>query len=140
MHFMISAVILLQLSSTHFNFLTDIFPQPQLWEYIWILSLIASISGFISLNRNRLKLLKFYYYGTLLVGLCPILFTMLFNATDLWDYVQKKDSKNSFNGFPVIVIWYIFLFIAIQIHLFGIYFARILIRSWSGESSSKKRK
>ena len=130
----------MQLASKHFNILNDIFPKPQYWEYIWILSLVASIAGYLSLARNRIKFLKCFYYGHLFFGLAPILFIMLFNATDLWDFVQKKETKSNFNGLPIIVIWYIFLFIAIQIHLFGLYFARILLKSWSNESANKINK
>lgn len=142
MHFMLSVVIVLQVISHYFKqylplFLTEIFPQPQYWQYIWLVSVLCSAIGYLSLNRNILSYLNVYYYGTLGFGLAPVLFTILFNATDLWQYVQTRETKNLFNGFPIIVLSYIFLFVAIQIHLFGIYFARILLRTWKG---SKKQK
>ncbi len=137
---MLSAVIILQLASAHLNILTDVFPKPQYFEYIWILSLVASISGYLSLARNRIKFLKIFYYGHVLFGLSPILFIMLFNASNLWDFVQKKTNSSTNNSFPVIVVWYIFLFIAIQIHIFGIYFSRILLKSWNSESLKNKKK
>ena len=137
---MLSAVIILQLASTHLNILKDVFPKPQYFEYIWIISLIGSVSGYMSLARNRIKFLKIFYYGHLLFGLTPILLIMLFNASDLWDFVQKKTDNSNNTNFPVIVVWYIFLFIAIQIHIFGIYFSRILLKAWNSESSSKNKK
>lgn len=143
MHLMLSAVVILQLASTHFKMLENAFPKPQYFEYIWILSLVASIAGYLSLSRNRIKFLKFYYYGHVLFGLAPILFIMLFNASDLWDFVQKKTNNSTTSNstsIPVIVIWYIFLFIAIQIHLFGIYFSRVLLKAWDSESSKNKNK
>lgn len=106
-------------------------PKPFLWEYIWLGSLLPAIVGYFSLNRNRLPMLRFYYIGTVLLGLGTVLTTMVFNASDLLEYAQTKKSANTFHDFPVIVLWYMYLFIVIQIHALGIYFARILIKCWT---------
>jgi hypothetical protein len=138
MHFMLSAFVLIQLATHHLDKL-NIFPNPQKWEYIWIISLIPAICGYVSLNRNRLVLLNYFYYGCTLFGLLPVLCTMLFSASDLWNYVQNKETTNLYNGFPVIVLWYIFLFIAVQIHGFGVYYASVLRASWKLEGSKKSK-
>ncbi len=137
MHFMLSAFVVLQLG-THYLKTFDIFPRPQPWEYLWILSLIPALFGYMSLYRNRLQFLNFFFYGCILFGLLPVLFTMLFSASDLWHYVQTKETTNVFNGFPVIVLWYIFLFIAIQVHLLGIYYANVLRSNWVDGGKKKK--
>jgi hypothetical protein len=82
--------------------------------------------------------LKFYYYGTVSLGLGTVLITMALNASDLLDYAQTKMTSNLYHDFPVIVLWYMFLFIAVQVHAFGIYFSRILLRIWPKESNKKK--
>lgn len=114
-------------------------PKPMLWEYIWLTSIVPAVVGYFSLNKNRLKLLRFYYLGTVVLGLGVVLSTMLFNASDLWDYAKTKQTTNLYYDFPVIVLWYIYLFIVIQIHAFGVYFARVLIRIWSLEANKKRK-
>lgn len=144
MHFMISLLIIVQLVFYFGNkFFSDSFefpevPKPHVWEYIWLTSLIPGLAGYLSLSRNRLSLLKFYYYGTVLLGLAPILITMFFNASDLLEYAQTKQSTNLFHNFPVIVLWYMYLFVVVQIHAFGIYFARVLLKAWTKDAKKKR--
>lgn len=132
---MISILVLIQLGLHHtkdiFKISNDFFPEPQNWQYLWILSLVPSILGYFSLGRNRTNLLKIYYYGNIVLGLGPVLCTILFSASDLLQYAEKKKTESDFNGFPLIVLWYIFLFIALQIHALGVYNARVLLKSWN---------
>jgi hypothetical protein len=137
MHLMLSAYVILQLS-THNLKVWDFFPHPQNWEYIWIISVIPAIFGYLSLYRNRLSFLNIFYYGCIIFGLLPVVFTMLFSASDLWNYVQTRKTSNLWNDFPVIVLWYIFLFISIQIHLFSIYHAHVLRTTWIDGIKKKK--
>jgi hypothetical protein len=112
-------------------------PKPQYWQYLWLASLIPGLAGYLSLNRNRVSLLTFYYKGTVVLGLGTILGTMVLNATDLLDYAKTKETSSTFHDFPIIVIWYIFLFICIQIQAFGIYNARILLQVWNYSGKKK---
>ena len=144
LHFMMSVLIMLQMvfyfGNKYFTELVEFpeVPKPDIWQYIWLTSLIPGLAGYMSLNRSRTSLLKFYYYGTVILGLGPILFTLLFNATDLWEYSQTKKTKTTFYDFPVIVIWYAYLCIVVQIHAFGIYFARILLRVWVKDANKRR--
>jgi hypothetical protein len=146
MHMMISVIILVQLAFYFGNLVVSeatikfpTVPKPFLWEYIWLTSLLPGLVGYASLNKNRLSLLRFYYIGTVVLGLGPVLSTMLFNASDLLEYAQTKQTTHLYHDFPVIVLWYMYLFIVVQIHAFGIYFARILIKCWSSEAARKRR-
>lgn len=146
MHLMISMIVVVQLVCYYGNrvisehvFHFPHVPKPFLWEYIWLTSLIPGLVGYASLGKNRLKLLRFYYMGTVLLGLAPVLSTMLFNATDFLEYAQTKKTTHTFHDFPVIVLWYMYLFIVVQIHALGIYFARQLIKCWSNEATKKKK-
>ncbi len=113
-------------------------PTPMYWQYIWLLSLIPGLAGYLSLNRNTISLLRFYYIGTVVLGFGPILSTMVLNASDLLDYAKTKKSSNTYHDFPVIVLWYMYLFVVIQIHAFGIYFARVLIQAWTKDQKKRK--
>jgi len=144
MHFMLSVIIQVQLVF-HFvnkNMNPAVFqfpevPKPQLWQYIWLTSLIPGLAGFLSLNRSRLSLMKVYYYGTVVLGLGTVLATMVFNAADLLEYAQTKKTTNLYHEFPIIVLWYMYLMVVIQIHAFGIYFSRTLIQAWTKQAPKK---
>jgi hypothetical protein len=144
MHFFLSMLIIVQLVFYFGNkFLTDKVdfpevPKPQTWQYIWLSSLVPAFIGYLSLGKNNLKLMRIYYKGTIFLGLGTVLATMLFNASDLWDYAQTKKTSNLYHDFPIIVLWYMYLLVVVQIHVFGIYFARILIRAWSKDQKKKK--
>ena len=142
MHFFISNIVIIQLVFYFGGKFTQIefpeVPKPNLWQYIWLASLIPALAGYLSLHRNTLSLLKFYYYGTLLLGFGTVLSTLVLNASDLLEYTKTKKSATLYYDFPVIVIWYAYLFVVIQIHALGIYFARVLIRAWSKDQKKRK--
>ena len=142
MHFMVSMLIIVQFVFHFGSKFTQIefpeVPKPLIWQYIWLSSLVPGLAGYLSLKNNRLSMLMLYYRGTILLGFGPVLTTMVFNASDLLDYARNKQTTNLFHDFPLIVLWYIYLFVVIQIHAFGIYFARVLINSWSKDAKKKK--
>jgi hypothetical protein len=35
-----------------------------------------------------------------------------------------------FQGYPVALLWYIFFILALQVHAFELYFARVLVGAW----------
>lgn len=113
-------------------------PKPQSWQYIWLTSLIPSFVGYIALFKNTVSLMKFYYFGTVVLGLGTCLFTMILNAGDLMNFATTKEANNTFNDFPIIVIWFAYLFVVIQVHAFGVYFSRILIQMWTKDAKKKK--
>jgi hypothetical protein len=139
---MLSIVVIIQFVFYFGNTLLKIefpeVPRPNLWQYIWLASLVPGLAGYLSTARNTISLLKMYYYGTVFLGFGTCLSTIVLNATDLLDYARTKKTENEYNGFPVIVLWYIYLFVAIQIHAFGIYTARELLKAWAKDQKKRK--
>jgi hypothetical protein len=146
MHFMLACLIFSQIifhfanlfifTDENYFRLPDV-PKPLTWQYIWLTSLVPSVVGYFSLFKNTISFIKFYYYGTVVLGLGTCLFTMILNAGDLMDFASTKEVNNKFNDFPIIVIWFAYLFVVIQVHAFGVYFSRILIQIWSKDSKKK---
>jgi len=148
MHFMTSALVIFQFMFFYANkyifteagsFQLPYVPKPLTWQFIWLMSLLPSLVGYFSLSKNTLSLLKFYYYGNVLLGLGTCLTTMFLNASDLLEFNSTKEATNYYNDFPLIVLWFIFLFIAVQIHAFGIYYSRLLIQLWTKEVNRVKK-
>ncbi len=115
-------------------------PKPLTWQFIWLTSLVPSFVGYLSLFKNTLSMLKFYFYGSVFLGLGTCLTTMFLNAGDLLEFNSTKEATNFYNDFPIIVLWFMFLFVVVQIHAFGIYFSRVLIQLWTKEANRLKKK
>ncbi|KAA3681591.1 uncharacterized protein DEA37_0006724 [Paragonimus westermani] len=108
------------------------FPQAGLWEYVWCFgSLIPTIFGYLSLNKNRTGLSRISMIGTVVFGLGSITVGCFQHALELLEYYETHRSRHSFYGFPVIVLLYIFFSICIQVHGFSVYFCYKLYTLWS---------
>ena len=105
-------------------------PIAQMWEYVWLVSATASVFGLLALPRNRIFLVNQYILGTVIFGLGPVLYAMSAYFGELLDYYETRQTKKLFLGYPQVVLWNMFLFIAFQVHIFGIYFAWQLAKAW----------
>lgn len=126
-------------------------PRVQRWQLVWLPSLLATALGYASLRQSRLALMYACFYGTFVFGLGPILGTIVLNGSDIIEHVKSgkkhqphhhhhhKTILDLFLNVPPILFWYMFLAACLQIHMFCMYFARILIVMWSDEQSRKKK-
>lgn len=112
-------------------------PKPLLWEYIWMLSIIPSFSGLASLSKNRLLLLQIFFYGTIILGILPVLGGMVFLGGEALEYAKSRHTRNLFLGMPVVIMWYMFFVAALQIHGWSLYLAYHLQASWNKGSKSR---
>uniref|UniRef100_A0A8R1TNF7 Protein jagunal homolog n=2 Tax=Onchocerca TaxID=6281 RepID=A0A8R1TNF7_ONCVO len=108
-------------------------PSAYPWEYVWCFSFIPLIFALISFKRNKINLLRNHYYGQFIMGILPCSIGVGGQLPELIDYL--RDMKNSqtptFRGtFPMVIIWYIFFLVALQIHIFAMYFSYHLMTAW----------
>ena len=115
------------------------FPAPLGWEYAYLASLFPTILSLLSLNKNKVLLMRMYFVGTVIFGLG----TVFYGCVDLWDdlieYLETKKARIHFQGYPAVVIWYMFLCVALQIHAFGLYFSLQLLKAWTVKVGRKKK-
>jgi hypothetical protein len=143
LHFVLALLVLFQIITYHLPLITTIkTPQPHLWQYIWLLTIIPSICGLISMNKNHIFLMKIFFRGTVTFGLGTIMTTIILNLSDLFTYNKLKANHQLadvepqiFHGFSLLVLWYIFLIIMVQIHAFSLYMANVLLHSWQQHKS-----
>ncbi|XP_021366759.1 protein jagunal homolog 1-like [Mizuhopecten yessoensis] len=114
------------------------FPAPRPWEYIWMINLMAGVLGLKSLPKNDIPLLRQYVIGTVVFGICPVVYGIFDQIDDLYAYLNEKKSIGTIQGFPAVIVWFMFLTMAIQLHGFGLYFARQLHKSWKPRLDKKK--
>lgn len=107
-------------------------PKPLLWEWIWLVSLMFTFFGLSAARKNTASLMKMYVTGTVLFGFGPIFGAGIYYAKDMWHYVETRNGEglDRWQGYPIAVLWYIFITAAFQVHLFSLYFAIRLIKVW----------
>nr|ACO15019.1 jagunal [Caligus clemensi] len=107
-------------------------PKAKLWELCWIVSIPVTFLGLASCKRSNASMMTSFFYGILIFGLFPALVGLVSNFSDLYTYASTKDLEQveTWNGYPVAVLWYFYLFMSLQAHLFELYFAKTLIKAW----------
>jgi len=144
-HFLLALLVIFQILTYHIPLITKFtIPRPHLWQYIWLISVLASICGLLSLKKNSILLMKIFFRGTVLFGLGTIITTIIFNLSELFTFKKLKTKHQldeiepqTFLGFPLLVLWYIFLIITVQIHAYSLYMANVLLHSWQQYKSTK---
>jgi len=106
-------------------------PPVMLWEYATLTSFIPDILGLLAIRRNKAFLLKQFVIGSLVFGLLPVLYGICYLVPDLLEYWNVRDTKNRFLGFPVVLLWNMFLIIAVQLHGIALVLAWTLWHAWT---------
>lgn len=145
-HFLCAFIVLSQIITYHIPSIKSLeVPRPHLWQYIWLITILASISGLSSLNKNRVLLMKIFFYLTTIFGLGTIIITILLNLSELFTFKKLKTNHQldevepqTFFGLPLLVLWYIFLMITVQIHAYSLYMGNVLLNSWQQYTINKQ--
>ncbi|CAF0984958.1 unnamed protein product [Adineta ricciae] len=146
LHCLLGILVFAHIFTYHVPFITSLtIPRPHLWQYIWLISVIPAICGLLSLNRNQVSLMKIFFRGVVTFGLGTILTTIILNLSELFTFKKLKNNHQleevepqTFLGLPLLVLWYIFLIITVQIHAFSLYMAHLLLNSWQQHRPSKQ--
>lgn len=146
-HLLLALIVFSQMLTYHFPILPPNFviPRPHLWQYIWLISVLASIAGLWSLQKNNVLAMKLFFRGTILFGLGTILITIILNLSELFTFKKLKNNHQldevepqKFFGLPLLVLWYIFLMITVQIHVYSLYIGNMLLGSWQQYKTPKQ--
>jgi len=113
-------------------------PKVQWWEYTWLLTALPAICGFLALAKNRIFLMQQYIIGIVIFGIVPLLAALYYHLDDLLEYIHVRKAAMLFHGLPVIVLWYIFLTLTVQLHMFSVYVAYLLLKAWKPKERKKK--
>ncbi|CAD6190925.1 unnamed protein product [Caenorhabditis auriculariae] len=109
-------------------------PPAYSWEYAWCFSFVPIIFALLSFPRNKLQMLHKHYYGQFLTGIVPCMIGLGGQLPELIEYINDMEGSNTptFKGtFPMVIIWYIFFAVALQIHGFSMYFSHLLASAWA---------
>jgi len=92
------------------------------------------------MKKDKVWFMRVYYYGSICLGIATCLFTVALNASHFYTFTQTKSSTYLFQGIPVILIWYFYLILLIQVHVYGVYNGGKLINIWSNDLNKIKKK
>lgn len=114
-------------------------PQPKLWEYFWVLSVLFTFSGLSAIRRNKLKSLRIYQVGTFVFGFLPVQVGLMLFAKDVKKYIETRSSEDvqQWQGYPWGMLVYAFLVPCLQLHAFSLYFSHSLATAWKLRSTKK---
>lgn len=115
-------------------------PQPEVWEYVWLSGSLASFLGLIAIRRNRVLLLQVYFGLINLFSTVPVLLAAMIFFSEFLQYCTEEEPAGLklWQGYPVAVLWYSFILIAMQVHIFTLIFAWKLILAWKNRGAAKK--
>ncbi|XP_014258734.1 protein jagunal [Cimex lectularius] len=114
-------------------------PKPLLWEYLWCVSILLTFVGLAAARKNKVSIMQKYMIGTGVFGLLPVLYAMFYYFPDVWHYVStgEKDEILLWQDYPYGILWYVFIFGALQVHSFSLYFANSLLTAWKSRGTKK---
>ena len=148
LHFSLLVMMLLRLSTSIFvgvgvrppRLLQRMqFPRGLVWEYYWLLSVLPAVVGFLALRRSKPIMIQQYFLGTLIFGVLPALYGIFDQCDDMILYWRTKEATVKFRGFPMVVLWNMFLAVILQVHGFGLGFAWALWNAWTPRGGKKAR-
>jgi len=109
-----------------------------LWEYVWLVTILPCLFGLIALRKNRIFLMQQYVLGVFVFGFCTTAFTLYDMYDDMKLYWKIRKTDQFIFGYPLIVVWYIFLVIAVQLHAYSVYVSYQLLKAWKAAVARKK--
>ncbi|KAK9890059.1 hypothetical protein WA026_008867 [Henosepilachna vigintioctopunctata] len=117
-------------------------PQPLWWEYAWCISLLLSFLCLAAIKRNRVKPMNQYIAGLVVFGFIPLLYALIYYFKDVLIYLTAEDEDDIervqfWQGYPYGLLWYAFVLLALQVHIFSIYFAWNLLQAWKSKGLKK---
>lgn len=116
-------------------------PRPKLWEFIWTFSFLFSYLAKRAMQKNSFNLMKVYVGMLISFSFVPVFYSILIHFNDVYSICYTRDLSQvneKWQGWSVAVLWYGFIFIALQIHIAELAFAFKLINSWIKRNKVKK--
>lgn len=116
-------------------------PKPRVWEWMWSVSVFSSWFGIKAVRKNNVTHMKVYATLISCLSLCPIIYCIGYYMPDFWTFLNERSTDNVsevWRETPLCLPWTLFGFVALQIHLFQLYFSVSLIRAWSTKTRKQE--
>jgi len=113
-------------------------PEPLTWELWWLVGCCSSFVGLNAIKKNNSTLLQAYIGMINLLSTVPVVLALMTHSADFYTFCSSDDPDNiaRWRGYPLAVLWYVFLAVAVQVHVFSLYYAFRLLGAWKTRSKS----
>lgn len=110
--------------------------HPQPWELAWLLSTVPTVVGLASLPKNNIKQLYVYAFGTLVIGVGPLVYGACVMIQDIFFNISqgRAPATLQWQNAPMKMASSAFI---IQFHGISLYYANKLIGAWSSKGEKK---
>merc|ERR1719510_1709430 len=104
-------------------------PKPQLWEWIWMSSIIPAILAWSAIKKSKAFLMKIFQVFNVATAILPTLIGMSYHFSDFCEVITGNGDGMIaiWKGVPICILWYVFFFVALQLHGIEFYLAKTLI-------------
>jgi len=121
---------------------SDDVPPAMQWEEVWLLSLIPSVLCFYAISRNHVAAMQASITMTLMFGCGPLFYGAFVMMDDAFIFFTANEEKIRaaplFFGFPVVMIRFMFIALALQIHAFAVFLQFKLINAWNTRGAKSR--
>lgn len=108
-------------------------PKPNIWEWLYGISYLFTIFGIRAIRKNSFTMIKLYLTGILLFAFIPIIWAQYIYFWDFYQFINERNITNLkfvWNNLPISIIFEAFAIIAIQVHIFQLYYSYKLYQLW----------
>jgi len=120
-------------------------PKPLWWEYVWCVSLLLSYIGLSAIRSNKILNMQKYMIGVVVFGFIPVIYCIFHYMSDVVEYLNLEDKRDLedaenilvWQNLPYGLLWYVFAFVALQVHSFSLFFAWNLCSAWKARNGKK---
>ena len=148
LHYLLLGIMMLKMSDFILDWF-DIFilelqelyiPKPDLWEWIWCGSVLTALLAKKAMARNNVRTMWTYVVLVLCTAIGPAVYAQCIYFNDFYTLVSTRDTSlvARWLQYPIALLWYIFLAIALQVHIAEVTIAVKLIRAWSIKKSKEQ--
>jgi len=113
-------------------------PKPQLWEWIWASSIVPAFVAWSACKKSNAFNMKIFQALNIFTGLLPIFLGMSYHFSDFFEVVagDGEEMISKWMGIPASVLWYVFFFVALQIHVMELIISNILVNAWTPKKNN----
>lgn len=113
-------------------------PKPQLWEWIWVSSLLPMVLAWSACKKSKVFQMQIFQLLNIATAVIPIVVGMSYHFSELSEVITGSEDGliSKWKGFSVAMLWYVFFLIALQVHGMEIFFAHTLTKAWQPKKTN----
>lgn len=113
--------------------------SPYQWEYPYLLSIIPTVFSFSAFPRNNISYLVVSMISGGLFCIAPLIYGSMEMFPVAHQLYRHGKSYRFIFGFAAVTVMYLVIIIAVQVHVWQIYYSKKLLDQWFTSTQDKKK-